>query len=160
MFISADNRTYPERVWFEDFSVGQVFEYGAWEMIKSEMVDFATLYDPEPFHLNEAAAIEQGWGGLIASGPQVASVWRRLSKEAFPNAQSVISPGWDNIRWMRPVFAGDCLFARTEIAEMRALDSRPGEGLIKLQNSLYRQAEDVVATLSSTWFVRCRPVAE
>lgn len=155
--FQSDGNTYPELVWFEDFAVGQRFNYGAWHMAKSEMIDFAALYDPEPFHLDEAAAIAQGWGGLIASGPQVASIWRRLSKEAFPNAQSVISPGWENIRWMKPVFAGDSLYARTEIAEMRHLESRPGEGMIKLQNSLYRQEEDVVSTLSSTWFVRCQP---
>ncbi len=157
MFKSEANTSYPELVWFEDFAVGQQFSYGAWEMTKPEMIDFATLYDPEPFHLDEAVAIAQGWGGLIASGPQVAAIWRRLSKEAFPKAQSVISPGWENIRWMKPVFVGDCLYARTEIGEMRRLESRPGEGMIKLQNSIYRLEEDVVATLSSTWFVRCRP---
>jgi acyl dehydratase len=157
MFQLDKNNTYPEQIWFEDFSVGQRFDYGAWLMTESEMIDFATLYDPEPFHLDEKAAIEQGWGGLIASGPQVASIWRRLSKEAFPNAQSVISPGWENIRWLKPVVAGDCLYARTEIGEMRPLSSRPGEGMIKLQNSLYRKEDDVVATLSSTWFVRCHP---
>jgi acyl dehydratase len=157
MFQPENNNLYPEQVWFEDFSIDQQFNYGSWEMTQSEMIDFATLYDPEPFHLDEKAAIEQGWGGLIASGPQVASIWRRLSKEAFPNAQSVISPGWENIRWMKPVFAGDRLYARTEISEMRSLASRPGEGMIKLQNSIYRKEDDVVATLSSTWFVRCRP---
>ena len=155
--FQSDGNTYPELVWFEDFVVGQRFNYGAWHMTKSEMIDFATLYDPEPFHLDEAVAIAQGWGGLIASGPQVASIWRRLSKEAFPNAQSVISPGWENIRWMKPVFAGDSLYARTEIGDMRRLESRPGEGMIKLQNTIYRQEEDVVSTLSSTWFVRCHP---
>ncbi|TVO76937.1 MaoC/PaaZ C-terminal domain-containing protein [Sedimenticola selenatireducens] len=157
MFQPDKNNTYPEQVWFEDFFAGQRFDYGAWLMTQSEMIDFATLYDPEPFHLDEKAAIELGWGGLIASGPQVASIWRRLSKEAFPNAQSVISPGWENIRWIKPVFAGDCLHAHTEISEIRLLASRPGEGMIKLQNSIYRKKDDVVATLSSTWFVRCRP---
>jgi acyl dehydratase len=148
---------YPEMIWFEDFAVGQMFDYGDWEMRRDEMIAFATLYDPEPFHLDEAAAVAQGWGGLIASGPQVAAIWRRLSKEAFPNAETVISPGWDNIRWLKPVFAGDRLSARTEIAELRELGSRPGEGMIKLQNEIHRQGDEVVATLNSTWFVRRRP---
>ncbi len=148
---------YPEKVWFEDFTVGQQFEYGDWEMRRDEMIAFATLYDPEPFHLDEAAAIARGWGGLIASGPQVAAIWRRLSKEAFPNTHTVISPGWDNIRWLKPVFVGDRLSARTEITEARELGSRPGEGMLKLQNQIRRQAGEVVATLNSTWFVRRRP---
>lgn len=154
---SVSAGVYPERVWFEDFMVGQVFEYGDWEMCRDDMIAFATLYDPEPFHLDEAVAVAQGWGGLIASGPQVAAIWRRLSKDAFPNASTVISPGWDNIRWLKPVFAGDRLSAHTEIAEMRELGSRPGEGMIKLQNEMRRQGGEVVATLSSTWFVRRRP---
>ena len=148
---------FPGQVWFEDFAVGQRFHYGSWRMERQEMLDFATLYDPEPFHLDEAAAIELGWDGLIASGPQVASIWRRLSKEAFPNAQSVISPGWDKIRWLQPVFAGDSLQAETEIGEARRLSSRPGEGMLVLDNRLLRDGTEPVATLSSTWFVRCRP---
>ncbi len=149
--------TFPEMLWFEDFSLGQRFAYGDWEMQREQMIDFARLYDPEPFHLDEQAAIDLGWGGLIASGPQVAAIWRRLSKDAFPNTHTVISPGWDRIRWLRPVFSGDRLSAVTEISEVRRLDSRPGEGLVKLDNTLMRQGEEPVATLSSSWFVRCRP---
>jgi len=148
---------FPEMVWFEDFQVGQRFNYGCWEMQQRQMVEFARLYDPEPFHLDEQAAIDLGWGGLIASGPQVAAIWRRLSKDAFPNSRTVISPGWDSIRWLRPVFAGDRLSALTEIVEARPLESRPGEGMLKLDNTLQRQGGEPVATLSSTWFVRCRP---
>lgn len=149
--------SFPEMVWFEDFQVGQRFVYGDWEMQQKEMVAFARLYDPEPFHLDEQAAIDLGWGGLIASGPQVAAIWRRLSKDAFPNSHTVISPGWDNIRWLRPVFAGDRLSTVTEIGEVRRLASRPGEGMVKLENTLNRQDGEPVATLSSTWFVKCRP---
>jgi acyl dehydratase len=154
---SATAGVYPAVRWFEDFAVGQQFEYGAWEMRRDQMIAFAALYDPEPFHLDEAAAIAQGWGGLIASGPQVAAIWRRLSKEAFPSAETVISPGWDSIRWLKPVFAGDRLSAQTEISEMRELASRPGEGMVKLQNQIRRQGDELVATLNSTWFVRRRP---
>lgn len=148
---------FPEMVWFEDFQSGQQFVYGQWEMRHRQMVEFARLYDPEPFHLDEQAAIDLGWGGLIASGPQVAAIWRRLSKDAFPNSHTVISPGWDNIRWLRPVFAGDRLSAHTEIGEVRPLESRPGEGMVKLENTIRRQNNEPVATLNSTWFVRCRP---
>lgn len=154
---TARRGVFPDKLWFEDFRVGELFEYGDWEMRREQMITFATLYDPEPFHLDEAAAVAQGWGGLIASGPQVAAIWRRLSKEAFPNAHTVISPGWDSIRWLKPVFVGDRLFARTEIAEMRALGSRPGEGMIKLQNEMRRQGDELVATLNSTWFIRQNP---
>lgn len=150
---------FPDKRWFEDFSIGEQFEFGDWEMCRQEMIAFATLYDPEPFHVDEAAAVALGWGGLIASGPQVLSIWRRLSKEAFPNAKTVISPGWDNIRWLQPVHVGDRLFSRTELVEMRPLASRPGEGMIKFRVEIRRQEEQLVTTLDSTWFIRRNPDA-
>lgn len=147
---------YPEYRWFEDFTVGQCFSFGAWVMERREMIDFAKRYDPEPFHIDEALAIELGWGALIASGPMLASIWRRISKDAFPNAETVISPGWDSIRWLKPVFAGDVLTSRSEIIEMRPLETRPGEGLLKLDNDTVNQHGDVVMHHVSNWFVRCR----
>ena len=112
-------RTYPEVRWFEDFAAGQTYVFGAWEMTVESMLDFARVYDPEPFHLDDAKARELGWGGLIASGLQVLAIWRRLSKEGFPNCATVISPGWDDIRWLQPVRAGD----------RRRFDAAPETGL-------------------------------
>ncbi len=152
----SERATYPNVRWFEDFQVGEQFTYGHWLMTREQMIAFAELYDPEPFHLDESLAHQQGWGGLIASGMQIGAIWRRLSKEAFPNAATVISPGWDQIRWLKPVYADDLLSVHTEITEARPLDSRPGEGLVKLQNSLLRADDEEVARLSSTWFVRRR----
>lgn len=142
--------------WFEDFAVGQRFVFGAWLMTSESMIEFARVYDPEPFHLDEAQARKLGWDGLIASGLQIASIWRRLSKDAFPNAETVISPGWDDICWLQPVRAGDVLASHTEIIETRTLASRPSEGLVKLSNKLVRQDGTPVARLISNWFVRCR----
>ncbi|GAB4346076.1 MAG: MaoC family dehydratase [Gammaproteobacteria bacterium] len=147
---------YPQIRWFEDFATGQRFIFGAWEMTAESMIEFARVYDPEPFHLNEQAAREAGWDGLIASGLQIASIWRRLSKDAFPNSETVISPGWDEIRWTRPVYAGDVITSHTEITETRRLSSRPGEGLVRLANRLVRQDGEQVASLISNWFVRCQ----
>lgn len=150
-------QTYPDVRWFEDFTEGQRYVFGAWEMTVESMLDFARVYDPEPFHLDDEKARELGWGGLIASGLQVLAIWRRLSKEGFPNCATVISPGWDDIRWLQPVRAGDVLTSHTEIAEARRLDSRPGEGLVRLRNQMVRQDGVPVARLTSNWFVRCRP---
>ena len=154
----VDEKTgiFPEIRWFEDFAVGQTYVFGAWRMTVESMLDFARIYDPEPFHLDEQAARALGWDGLIASGLQIASIWRRLSKDAFPNSETVISPGWDDIRWMLPAYAGDVLTSHTEITEVRSLSSRPDEGLVKLRNTLVRQDGKPVAKLTSNWFVRRR----
>lgn len=150
---------FPTYRWFDDFAVGMIFAYGRWDMRKDEMLAFARTYDPEPFHIDEAAAIAEGWGGLIASGPLIGAIFRRLSKDAFPNTETVISPGWDRIRWLRPVYAGDVLTCRSEVVAARRLQSRPDQGLIKMQNDILRGEERVCAILSN-WFVRARPPAE
>ena len=150
------HKTYPGHQWFEDFQAGQVFEYGAWVMSRDDMLAFARKYDPEPFHVDEAEAVRLGWGGLIASGPQVMSICRRLQKDGFPKAQIVISPGWDEIRWFKPVYAGDRLSCRSQVLETRVLTSRPGEGAVRMRNAILNQKGDVVAQMISTWFVRQR----
>jgi acyl dehydratase len=129
-------------------------------MRSDEMIEFAKVYDPEPFHLSVEGAKTHGWDGLFASGLQIASIWRRLSKDAFPNSQTVISPGWDNIRWLQPVYAGDALSSSTEIIEARKLSSRPNEGLVRLSSKMTGRSGQVVATLISNWFVRQRPAEE
>jgi len=146
----------PAFCWFEDFQTGQVFEYGSWLMTKKDMVGYALMYDPEPFHVDKAAAIKLGWDDIIASGPQLVSICRRLQKDGFPNAEIVISPGWDEIRWTRPVFAGDTISSQTEVLSTRPLNSRPGEGAVAMLNKLFNQKGELVAHMTSNWFVRCR----
>lgn len=150
---------FPERVWFEDFAVGDRFSFGAFALSADEIVAFAQAYDPEPFHLSEETALALGWGGLIASGLHMASILRRLSKDAFPNVETVISPGWDEVRWLAPARAGDCLGAESEVISARPLKSRPGEGALQMQNEVSNQDGIVVMTAITNWFVRCRPAA-
>ena len=143
--------------WFEDFAIGETFEYGHWVMKKEEMLSFAKMYDPEPFHLDENEAIRMGWGGLIASGLQVVAVCRRLQTGCLPNAEVVISPGWDGIRWFKPVFAKDILSCRIDVIDTRELESRPTEGVVKLRNQMINQDDEVVAEMISNVFIRRRP---
>lgn len=147
---------YPKFRWFEDFALGQNFVFGAWEMTREDMLGFARVFDPEPFHLDDAAAAALGWGGLIASGLHVVSIFRRLTKDAFPNAETVISPGWDGVRWPNPTRIGDVLRCHSEIVEHRLLSSRPGEGLIKMHCQLKQQDDRLLADLTVNWFVRQR----
>lgn len=150
------SESYPQRVCFEDFAVGDRFSFGAYPLTVEEIVDFASKYDPEPFHLDAAKAEALGWGGLIASGPHLAAILRRLSKDAFPNTQTVISPGWDEVRWLKPARPGDVLSVDAEVIEARLLRSRPGEGHNRMHNAMRTQAGTVVMTAITNWFVRCR----
>ncbi len=148
---------YPEYRYFEDFVVGERFRYGAWEMREEDMLAYARMYDPEPFHTDPDAAKTLGWAGLVASGPQLVGIFRRLSKDAFPNSETVISPGWDSVRWFRPVHPGDVLTCLSEILECRPLSSRPGEGLMKFHTDMMRGGEEKVSSVVANWFVRRRP---
>lgn len=151
---------YSSKVWFEDFTVGERFRFGAYDLSGEEIVDFARRYDPEPFHLSAETAVKLGWGGLIASGLHMASILRRLSKDAFPNVATVISPGWDEVRWLAPARAGDRLGAQSEVIAARPLKSRPGEGALRMRNEVANQDGTVVMTAITNWFVRCRPAAD
>ena len=148
---------FEDHIWFEDFIVGQKFRFGSWQMLRAQMIEFATVYDPEPFHIDDEEAKKRGWGQITASGLQLNAIWRRLSKDAFPVAETVVSPGWENIRWKKPVYAGDVLSSLTEIIEARPLASRPGEGALKLKNQLVRDGDEVVAEITCSWFIRCKP---
>jgi len=160
MAMRATGSGYPNQRWFEDFKRGDEFCFGVWEMIREEMLAFARLYDPEPFHVDEAAAKRLGWRALIASGPQIGAIYRRLSFDALPNSESVISPGWDGIRWLQPVYAGDLLSIRMTVTDTRPLASHPGEGVIKMQNKIERDIDDVVAIVDTSWFIRLRSGAD
>ncbi len=129
---------------FEDLTPGRVFDLGTTVVDRDEMVAFARRFDPQPFHLDEAAAAESLFKGLAASGWFTAGIWMRLYvDEVLNKATSLGSPGGEDIAWPAPVFAGDELRATMEILEARLSKSRPGLGLVKLQAVLHRGDEQV-----------------
>ena len=129
---------------FEDLTPGRVFDLGTTVVDRDEMVAFARRFDPQPFHLDEAAAAESLFKGLAASGWFTAGVWMRLYVDQVLNkATSLGSPGGEDIAWPAPVFAGDELHATMEILEARLSRSRPGLGLVKLRAALHRGEEQV-----------------
>jgi acyl dehydratase len=148
---------YSDHVWFEDFIEGEKLAFGRFEMTRENMLAYAELYDPEPFHTDEEEAKRLGWAGLIASGPQVVGTCRRMQKDGFPNAHVVISPGWDSIRWLKPVFPGDILSVRATVELTKPLGSRPTEGLVKMDCHIVRQRGETVSTMMTNWFVTRRP---
>lgn len=129
---------------FEDFPAGRVFELGTAVVDRDEMVAFARRFDPQPFHLDEAAAAASLFGGLAASGWFTAGLWMRLWVDTVLNrATSLGSPGGEDIAWPAPVFAGDELRASTVILDARRSRSRPGLGLVRLLAQLHRDDTEV-----------------
>jgi|APSaa5957512535_1039671.scaffolds.fasta_scaffold102696_2 acyl dehydratase len=152
-----DRAPFLDLIHFEDFTIGDRYAYGSHEMQREAMLAFARQFDPEPFHLDAEAAKAFGWSDLIASGPHVCAVWRRLSKDAFAATDAFVSPGWDEIRWRLPVLVGHVLSVQSEVTVARPLKSRPGLGLVKFNNEIRNQHGEITTTLSTSWFVNRRP---
>jgi acyl dehydratase len=143
--------------YFEDFKVGDQFEFGSKTMTKQEIIAFAEQFDPQSFHLSEEQAKDSIFGGLVASGWHLCGVFMRMHVDNFLSQTAGLgSPGVDNIRWLQPVRPGDVLRARTEVLELRPSASRPTMGVVKLKTELLNQRDQVVMTMQGTGFVARR----
>jgi acyl dehydratase len=133
------------RRYLEDFAVGQTFGSGRLRIDKERIFAFAAEFDPQPFHLDEAAARHSIFGGLAASGWHTAAVTMRLlfDSELKP-AGGIIGAGLDECRWPRPVRPGDELRIECEVIEVRPSKSRPEQGLIKLRTTTLNQNGEAV----------------
>jgi len=144
--------------YFEDFKVGDVVEAGSKTVAKEEVLAFAREFDPQPFHVDEAAAKQSIYGGLIASGWHSGSMLMRMFYEAvFRDAAAMGSPGIDELRWLKPVRPGDTLSFRAIVLEATPSRSKPDRGLIKTQCELLNQHGEVVMSLKPINFIRRRP---
>ena len=145
---------------FEDYTVGETFEYGDHEISEHEIVEFARRYDPQPFHVDPEAARQSIYGGLIASGWMTGSVMMRMLVDHFLSPLSGMgSPGIDDVRWLQPVRPGDRLRVRLTVLEQRRSKTRPDRGLIQLRQEALNQNDEVVMTIRSWGLYRCRDAA-
>jgi acyl dehydratase len=131
--------------YLEDFAVGQTFGSGRLRIEGERALAFAAEFDPQPFHLDEAAARHSIFGGLTASGWHTAAVTMRLLVETeLKPAGGLIGAGLDECRWPRPVRPGDELRVECEVIEVRPSKSRPAQGLIKLRTTTLNQHNEAV----------------
>lgn len=134
------------RYW-EDFAVGETTELGTVAVTRDEIVEFAQRYDPQPFHVDEAAARHSVYGGLIASGWQTVGVMMRLLWDTFlRETASLGSPGSDEIRWLKPVRPGDTLRARFTIVDVVPSRSKPDRGIVRTFTEVLNQHGEIVMT--------------
>jgi acyl dehydratase len=131
--------------YLEDFAVGQTFGSGRLRIDKERIFAFAAEFDPQPFHLDEAAARQSIFGGLAASGWHTAAVTMRLLLDSdVKPAGGIIGAGLDECRWPRPVRPDDELRIECEVIEVRPSKSRPEQGLIKLRTTTLNQHGEAV----------------
>lgn len=147
----------PSERYLEDYEPGEVFEFGDVVVTEDDIIDFATRYDPQPFHVNPQMARDTIYGGLIASGWQTAGLMMRMLVDHFISpAASLGSPGIDELRWLKPVRPGDRLRCRTTVTEARRSRSKPDRGLLHTVVEVLNQEDEVVMTVKSMGLYRCR----
>jgi acyl dehydratase len=147
----------PLRYW-EDYEVGATYELGSRSVSEEEIISFARQFDPQPFHVDPAAARQSMFGGLIASGWHTCSIIMRLMVDNYLHPETSLgSPGLDEVRWLKPVRPGDTLVGKMRIIDKRESRSKPAIGLVLNEASLQNQQADVVATVRATQLVRRRP---
>lgn len=133
------------RWYFEDFSPGFVLEADGPTVTAEEIVAFARQYDPQPFHVDPEAAKSSLFGGLCASGWHTASLCMRMMCDAYLlDAASLGSPGIDELRWTKPVFAGDRLKWKMTVLEQRPSRSRPEMGSVLSKWEVFNQKGEPV----------------
>jgi acyl dehydratase len=149
------------KYYWEDFYPGQVREAGGISLSEEEIIEFGRKYDPQPFHTDREKAKQSFFGGLIASGWQTAAVCMRLICDLYLlEAASMGSPGVDEVRWVKPVRAGDTLRLKTTVLETRASTSRPDMGTVRSRSEVYNQHGELVMHMSGVGMFRRREPAK
>ncbi len=143
--------------WFEDFVPGTKVVAGTISFDEAEIIAFARRYDPQPFHIDPEAAKHSFYGGIIASG------WHTFSKiirtitdymgRSNGGAGFVVSPGFEDLRWFRPVRPGDVLTVSIEVVSATPSESRPDRGLIRQRFSAADSAGNVVCSVLGKAFI-------
>jgi acyl dehydratase len=134
-----------DELYFEDFHLGQKFESkGSVKITAREITEFAEKYDPQPFHLDEAAGKSTFFKGQAASGWLTAAVVMRMRVDTIKVHGGMIGAGVEEIRWTEPVRPGDSLHTETEVIGLRASKNRPELGLVTIYTNTFNQRGEIV----------------
>ena len=144
-------------LYWEDFRTGERVEIGSRLLTRDEIVEFASKYDPQPFHVDDAKARESMFGGLIASGWHTCALVMRMMCDAYlTRSASLGSPGIDNLKWLKPVRPGDTIRGYRTTLETRASKSKPDVGLVKSLWEVLNQNDELVMTMEGYGMFRRR----
>lgn len=142
--------------WYEDIALGETFELGSHLFTAEDIMRFARAYDPQPFHTDPEAAKRSHFGGLCASGWHTTAVWMRLMvrharreaetarREGRTTGRIGPSPGFEMLRWLKPVYAGQTIRFRTTIQAKRDIPSQAGWGFVQFLNEGFNEADEPV----------------
>jgi acyl dehydratase len=146
-------------IYFEDLPIGEETVFGSYDVTRDEVIEFATKYDPQPFHLSDEAAAKTHFGRIAASG------WHTTAMTMAVIARAVVaeeqaglgSPGIDELRWLKPVYPGDRITVRGTILDKTPSRSKPDIGSFRTQTIVTNQDGVDVMRFTSIVLIRRRP---
>ena len=143
---------------FEDIEVGRKARFGSYAVTRAEVLEFARKYDPQPFHLDDAAAAATHFGRLSASGWHTCAMTMAMLVENMKarSQAGLGSPGVDSLRWLKPVYPGDTLRVESEVIEKRRSKSRPEMGIFKTTITVFNQHDEPVMSMVSNGLIAVR----
>lgn len=146
-------------LYFEDFTLGSTRSFGGYEVTKDEIVEFASRWDPQPFHINEDLARASVFGGLTASACHTFAITSVLTSRHPDTIATVAALGIEELRLPNPVRPGDRLAFYAECIDRRESRSRPQLGIVTSRSSLVNQDGQPVMTMKTVFMVLKRPAA-
>lgn len=145
------------KYYFEDFEPGHMMELKGPTISQEEIVEFASRYDPQPFHVDEEKAKQSVYHGIIASGWHTVSLCMRMICDAYLlESASMGSSGVDQVRWLIPVRPGDTLAMRMTVLETNPSRTRPEMGIVRHRWDVFNQNQELVMEMTGVGFFRRR----
>lgn len=133
--------------YFEDLRINEVFETSGYTMTKSEIMTFAENYDPQPFHIDEEAARESMFGGIVASGLHTLAISVRLFVNQIVRSQNIAimgGRGMDDLRWTRPVYPGDKIRVKVTVTKKSYPDTKRDRGYVDFMRRVLNSNDKLV----------------
>jgi acyl dehydratase len=157
--FADDDNLMSSKLHWEDFQTGAVAIYGPRLVTREEIVAFAAEFDPQPMHLDEAAASATMLGGLGASGWHICCLLMRMIADGFVlDSNSMGAPGIDEVRWLKPLRPGTQICVRATVLDKRASGSRPEMGFVKFLYEVLDERDAVLATMMCSMMIARREV--
>jgi acyl dehydratase len=146
-------------IYFEDLEIGKETVFGSYDVTREEVIEFATKYDPQPFHLSDEAAAKTHFGRIAASGwHTTAMTMAVIARAVVADEQAGLgSPGIDQLRWLKPVYPGDRITVRGTIVDKTPSRSKPDIGSFRTETVVTNQDGVDVMRFTSIVLMRRRP---
>jgi acyl dehydratase len=146
--------------WLEDMKVGETRRLGSRSLTEDEIIAFARQFDPQPFHIDREAAKTSHFGGIVASGWHSAATMMRIVVDAAMAEGPggfIGSPGFEDLRWLKPVRPGDTLNVTTTITDVVPSTTKPDRGVVHTRYEVTNQHGDLVLTMHGKGMCLRRP---